>query len=1144
MYEYLNKIFREKGRVCLFPMQTGSGKSYNIAKVLTDALDTNDMPKAFIISPYWKLLDGITKDIQVAAENKGHSDKVLCVPSSEQAWMDFFTNDKCLRQIKKAIENDQDKQVIDDLNRVYKFTSLYEAQLSTNDLYEMLRQNPELPDLKRRLRRALKRVCLIETGIDRNYRGEAEKAKAVLEQFPFLELLYPEIAFYRYPIICMTASKLHYDSFNLITGETKPYYMNIPKGSLVIFDESDQCKMWGKRCFEDEILNSRNSEEEDKWSLYIRLLKGIDNLETRYTGPENEIHVPMRNKMLEELRKLREWSNSKLHLQDSLSAERIDGFTNGLGVIYHDMDAVDVNTDNNIIVESHPNHNLDYVVTSEEAGTDKSKHRTITYIDRGITIFFKSVMRILHSHIREYEANERERTKNAQRYALQSQDDIINEFLDNIGIQTHNDRRILRSYEGGSSTTARRNRETEVPTRSIYSDGISITIVREKYGSQRLCKLTTLNLMKFPEQVLCYLVKANDCQVVLSSATADIKDPLHNYDFNYIESEGIKITTIEQTAYERMQQDINSITPKHELRVGIFEDKINKVQTEDHLKILLNDEIALQKAKAFLSIDSYEEQNASFINLLRFYQDFCMNENAHAALVVTPYAWDKKMGKGDTVNGMNDLQYLFRSVSTKFKPGSEIMVRCLSGDSFGSELEEISSYLSKNNDAKAICLICYNSGSVGVNFEYNVTSSDKSKFSFAQNLRGTKRTCNFDSIFMEHPTRYVSLETGGNDYLRPCIDVSLLAERCYIDADRKNSYIRELVKFRSAKKGQNKAFNVLHQLYQTKAYKEFCIQQISQALGRLTRTPISRPTLTVCVDSRIAEIIALGDTPLAATKLYKSVQNALQSRLGKTVEDITVFKNDEVEQLRKNRYKRNNKSCFAAINNKIYACNIGHDDITDEIRRKRGEVEKWNDAFLKVPETNNIEEIPESRRDFYCKRQDIPSGIECPTVRVGLHTLMNINCIKKYFEVRGFQTQSLNAEYQLYETVTSQLYQARVTEHAFKALMEELGKKVKPLPEELYEQADWVVNDNVYVDVKSWAPSEFESKIKAEEWINKIKKCKGKYLIVNIQWHRGYKDQIIHRLSNGEEITVINGLVNLETGDYNIPNLTWLKHNI
>lgn len=1144
MYQYLSKIFREKGQVCLFPMQTGSGKSYNIAKVLTDALDSHDIPQAFIISPYWKLLDGITKDIQDAAQKKGHSDKVMSVPSSEQAWMDFFTNDSQLRLIKKALEADQDKQVVDDLNRVYKFTSLYEGQLSTNDLYEMLRQNPELPDLKRRLRRALKRVCLVDTGIDKTYRGEIEKAKAVLGLFPFIEYLYPEVAFFRYPIICMTASKLHYDSFNLITGETKPYYKNIPKGSLVIFDESDQCKMWGKKCFEDEVLNSHSSEEEDKWSLYIRLSKGIDNLETRYTGPENEIHVPMRNKMLEELRNLREWSTSKLHLQNSLSAERIDGFTNGLGVIYHDMDAVDVNTDNNIIVESHPDHNLDYVVTPEEAGSDKSKHRTITYIDRGITIFFKKVMRILHSHLREYENNERERMKNAERFVMQSQDEIINEFLDNIGIQNQNDRRVLRSYEGGSSTTARRNRDTEVPTRSIYSDGISITIVREKYGSQRLCKLTTINLMKFPEQVLCYLVKENECQVILSSATADIKDPLHNYDFNYIESEGIKISAIEQNAYNRMQADIETITPKHQLRVGIFEDKLNKERTEAYLNDILYDRETVQKAMSFLSVDGYDELNASFTNLLRFYQDFCMNPQAHAALVVTPYAWDKKIGKGDPEMGMELLQSLFNSITSKHAPDIQVFVKCLSGDSFGSELEEVSMYLSKNNNAKALCMICYNSGSVGVNFEYKVTSTDLEAFSLAETLRGDKRTCNFDSIYMEHPTRYVSLEIGGNDYLRPCIDVSLLAERCFIDVDRKNGYIRELVKFRNAKKGQAKAYNVLHQLYQTKAYKEFCIQQISQALGRLTRTPISRPVLTVCVDSRIADIIALGDTPLAATKLYKRVQSTLQHRLNKTAEDITIFKNNETEQLRINEYNRNNKSCFAAINNKIYACNIGHEEITNEIRKKRKEIETWNDAFLKVPETNRIEEIPYYRRDFYCSKRDIPSGYKSPTERVGLEALMKIDCIREYFEKRGFKTQPSNSEYQLYDTVVSQLYQARVTEHAFKALMERLNKTVTALPEELYEQADWVINDKVYVDVKSWAPSEFESKVKAEDWLNKIERCRGTYLIVNVQWHPGYANRIMHKLSNGEEIMVINGIINLEDGIINEDNLKWLRDNI
>lgn len=1144
MYQYLSKIFREKGRICLFPMQTGSGKSYNIAKVLTDALDTHDMPKAFIISPYWKLLDGITKDIQEAASKKGHSDKVLSVPSSEQAWLDFFTDDGYLRQIKKALESDQDKMVVDELNKVYKFTALYKGQLTDNELYEMLRLNPELPELKRRLRRALKRVCLVDTGIEKKYRGETEKAKAVLELYPFIECLYPEVAFFRYPIICMTASKLHYDSFNLITGETKPYYENIPKGSLVIFDESDQCKMWGKRCFEEEVLNSRYAEEEDKWSLYIRLMKGIDNLETRYTGPENEIHVPMRGNMLKELRDLRERSMSKLHLQDSLSAERIDGFTNGLGVIYHDMDAVEVNTENTLIVESHTDHHLDYLVSKSDAGTDKSKHRTITYIDRGITIFFKQVMRILHKYVVEYEKNERERMKDAERHMMQSQDEIINEFLDNIGIQSQNDRRILRSYEGGSTASAQKNKNTAVPTRSIYSDGISITIVREKYGSQRLCKLATINLMKFPEHVLCYLVNNKECQVVLSSATADIKDPLHNYDFNYIESEGIEVATIDAVSYERMQQDIKLITPDNQLRIGLLEHKISKKDAFMLLDNLMDDQVALLKAKDFLQTDSYDELNASFTNLLRFYEDFCKNVNAHAALVVTPYAWDKKIGKGDPEAGMADLQLILKSVSNKCASGTNVMVKCLSGDSFGQELKEVSDYLSKDNNAKALCMICYNSGSVGVNFEYNVTSNVKSDFSYASNQRSGKSTCNFDSIYMEHPTRYVSLETGGNDYLKPCIDVSLLAERCFINVEKKDRYIRELVKYRNAKKGQSKAFNVLHELYQTKAYREFCIQQVSQALGRLTRTPISRKELTVCLDTRIADIVAKGGTPLAATSLYKRVQRELQNRLHMKAEDVIAFKEDENNALLENIYNRNNQNCYKAITNKVYACNIGHGEVTADAKKARERIEEWNDLVLKYPVTEEIGYVSAYLRDFYCKREDIPLGYKSPTERVGLEALMKTGCIKKYFEAKGYMTVAQKSEYQLYDTVVTQLYEARVAEHVFKALMEELGKKVTSLPEEIYEQADWKVGDEVYIDVKSWAPSEFESKVKAEEWQKKISKCAGKYLVVNVPWYPGYKNIINHKLTSGEELLVINGLVNIETGDLHSDNLKWLRDNI
>ena len=105
--------------------------------------------------------------------------------------------------------------------------------------------------------------------------------------------------------------------------------------------------------------------------------------------------------------------------------------------------------------------------------------------------------------------------------------------------------------------------------------------------------------------------------------------------------------------------------------------------------------------------------------------------------------------------------------------------------------------------------------------------------------------------------------------------------------------------------------------------------------------------------------------------------------------------------------------------------------------------------------------------------------------------------------------------------------------------MESAGCTISSPREEIWERADWVVNDRLYVDVKYMVDGDFNRHVKAQAWEGKIKDCGGKYVIVNVPRYAGNYSHSL-TLGSDPQLPVINGLIDVETGsviDKNVQNI-------
>ena len=309
-------------------------------------------------------------------------------------------------------------------------------------------------------------------------------------------------------------------------------------------------------------------------------------------------------------------------------------------------------------------------------------------------------------------------------------------------------------------------------------------------------------------------------------------------------------------------------------------------------------------------------------------------------------------------------------------------------------------------------------------------------------------------------------------------------------------------------------------------------------MGRLTRTPISRKTINVYLDEKIARIIAFSKLPSAATELYRNVRKELGEMLGVDEEIVNQMENKTEEERKANAYDLWNKQCSHNITTLVQKCNCTYRYTgQDEILKRREELKTLNNLFLKLPQVDDLSVIPDLYQGYYKGIDELPTDKRAPIEIARLSAFMKIRSVRDYFLKNEYYVgTSLNAQYWISESAIQQLYLPRVAEYAFKALMEGVGLTVRDLPNELYERADWVVEgkNRIYVDVKYWAHNEHEEQSDIDDWKQKAELCNdGLYVIVNVPIYPDvkYKKEHTYRVGNDCKIVVINGLVNISTGE-------------
>lgn len=530
--------------------------------------------------------------------------------------------------------------------------------------------------------------------------------------------------------------------------------------------------------------------------------------------------------------------------------------------------------------------------------------------------------------------------------------------------------------------------------------------------------------------------------------------------------------------------------------------------------------------------------------------DFIENPDAKAWLYFQPFSYTGKSSIG-IKKALNILQQArITKLGEKFDNDSmdehaindeitrrhsdiypKLNVCFLSGEHFKRDLEEVEKLLKEEPKLKMFCFVCYQSGAVGVNYLFETDSNYRKKHCLeAPNTKDRKDTrCNFDGIIMDKPTNFIPL-IEVDDYLKACISLSILGTDNQLELKEKSDFQRALLRRRHHRvvdelseimKGRE--IQIKAALKETPAFDAFCLRWAVQSLGRITRSTIYNKSVHIAIGEDMAYSMVTAKKPEIQTDLLKHVlkainenQNIIDRFEGKEEESDITFNNDEH---RRDRY----------ISELVGISFKGTDKYACQIRERLHSIREY---VMKYPEFEDSNDIEPSMRMFYIQSVEAQAkNRSYSDTSVRLDAIMKQGFIRQYFETNGYCTSWKGKSWVISPQVIQQVYIGYFGEQVFKAILENAACNVGSLPEKIWERADWVVNDKLYVDVKFMSDSDFNQHVNAQSWEQKIRECGGSYIVVNVPRYAGnYSFTHTIQLESGVNLPIINGLIDVETG--------------
>ncbi len=824
--QHVEKIFKtytDPGlHIC--DLATGGGKSYTIGK-LTCEYYPKYFDRIIILCVQNKLVEGMNREIDrfITSDNSLIKPTDKLVVENNPEVMDKAIKNGRFKELLEQMDNCIGEQKrISDVNRLQY--SYFLVKKTFEDISGLLKPmettgkndylKSQINDLESKLRRNVRIFFnAYKKHLEKTKQIKTAQYKTILNSFPALTKVYPQVEFKNKMVVIMTVHKAMYGVDPILTEKIQLSDFAENKKTLILFDESDQAAVYMRNAIIDQAIdntggNKRFAKGYNGYLQYKTLIDNPDHISNEYHGRllEDSINKaqfitranwervfgktkPYKSIFLGECENLEDYrrgvffSGPAIKMNISQSNDKTRSFICHKGGdrhlrLVHSDDYTKVNSEYDITVA------LDKFLSLAMSNTTAIKsqfRKVITASLKNSREKFNQEIGAIANNISTqnnylaYPTLEREIHTLFSRFETSSEfqfEQQMSEFMTN--------RKNLRmESEKGS---------IKLPDLSVYSQGVQLFQEEiDERDNQHRVRLSCREITTTPEKILVDLVHTPHTSVVLCSATASSKSVVNNYDLTYLKqtlgnkihglsiedretfddlasktyplNHKIEIVALDKYEYPKIDPNTYRLPEKYK---NLFSNTAREEQKdEEWLRITIRD----------LNTNSSNADNISFqlyrlFQFIEAYHWFYTHDDIHSMLYFQNRTGDKDRNQIHTLSCLIDGSYKEQEhpdLDGRIPSGWENKHIRISKD--WEEVEtKILQDLSNDKNAKLMLVSAYGSFKAGANMQYKIPDGLKG-YVTGDNWESSAKELkkDWDAVYLQSPTGYLTIPEDGNE---------------------------------------------------------------------------------------------------------------------------------------------------------------------------------------------------------------------------------------------------------------------------------------------------------------------------------------------------------------------------------------------
>lgn len=944
---------------------TGGGKSYTIGK-LTCEYYPKYFDRIIILCVQNKLVDSMYGEIE----------KFIDTPRSEVKREDItkILNNSDL--IKEAINNGSFTELLDQMDmavaeqkmkgaNVYKlrgsFFKLRKMFLGLESVVKLYGQKSneyiqkQIEDGERDIRRQTRTFFyLYKQNVVDNKQAKDLTEKQILNKFPALEKVYPQVAFRYKKVLLMTVHKAMYGIDPILTEKFQ--LSNFPKGknkrTLILFDESDQEAIAMRDCIINQaIQNSGGSKRFARGYngllQYKDLLNNPERITTDYYKGQLEKAINIAKKVTAE-----NWKKvfGDVDTYNSILLDKSENIENYRRGVFFCGPTIRLNVsqkgDTYSFICYHKGdksltlaHSKDkeqlkmlYDVVVPLSSFLSLVNNSTTFIksqlskvirdakDRNAEEFNKLEKQIADNKLEEnhylgYPTLEREihtlfsRFESPSEYQFEQQ---MNDYMTNR-------KNMILQIDGESK---------KLPDYSVYTQGVQLYQEElDEMDNLHRIRLSCREIDTTPEKIITDLVTNSNISVVLCSATSSNRSVVSNIDIDYLKLVlGKRVHTLSETDRNTFDSLVAQTYPNgHKVDIVpiiAYEYPIlleNKITLPEKYKVMFSEDAQseglpekwFKQTKQYILLHQSEKNKSKmkdltfqldrYFQFIEAYHFFITHEDIHSMIY-----FQNRRGDRDKVQIMI-LSSLIDGSYKDMSPFDDELPKDWTNNhiEITSDWENIQNQtlakLSGSKDAKLMLVAAYGSFKAGANMQYkipeglHVTSGDNWE------TDGQELKKDWDAMYLQSPTNYLTINDDGNEmtYEKSLYNAMLSLMMLF---DRGCLNMWEVRTWLNTALTGNFFFNAKDSIGIIKDKASWAQTVIEQAVGRLCRTRNKPETTYILYDTGMEKFFYRENMNKSLTKEFRTLADSILSH---DLDNTEVVDADEIMRCNKaNEAKR------------------------------------------------------------------------------------------------------------------------------------------------------------------------------------------------------------------------------------------------